>query len=192
MSFTAAGPAVGAVRLCYPHSHKSQCCHPGSPDCFNQCGPHRAAPTKAEPAPTTAPPDAARVILVAPNGTDQGLGQAVSKAVADLAGKDSLAVSTVKELSAGDLTPAVKVAVLVGAPQNMDQLLQAGPKTQFLVVGSGDLPQKAANLSVISQKAEDQAFMAGYLAELISNRLARGGPGPFGRAGWGGDCKTLS
>lgn len=121
-----------------------------------------STPATVEPSPTVA--ETSRVIVVAPKGQ----GEAVAAAVKDLASQSGLSVIESEGLAAGDLSPAVKVVVSTGAPENLDQLLQASPATQFVVISPSGLQNKAANLSVINQNAEDAAFLAGYLGALVS------------------------
>jgi basic membrane lipoprotein Med (substrate-binding protein (PBP1-ABC) superfamily) len=139
-----------------------------------------AAPVPVEPSPTA---DTPRVILVAPGGGG-GLGQAAKTVLDELAAKDGLAVVPVEALNPGDLTPALRVVVLLGAPPNLDQLLQAGAGTQFVVVAQGELAQQAPNLSLIAGRADHVAFLAGYLSALVSSDWRAAGllpsDGPLG------------
>jgi hypothetical protein len=78
-----------------------------------------------------------------------------------------------------DLDPAVKLVFFATPPANLADLLTASPQTQFIVVSPTDLPQ-AANLSVIRQRPENKAFLAGFLGIMITNDYRIGGLVPAG------------
>jgi hypothetical protein len=124
------------------------------------------APTEPLPAPASA-----GALLVA-NGAPQAQVDALTALVNELAGQSGLSVTSQGELAAGDLNPGVKVVVMAAAPSNLDQLLQAGPDTQFVVISATDVPQQAANLSVILSNPAYETFLAGYIAEVLTDRIA--------------------
>jgi hypothetical protein len=66
------------------------------------------------------------------------------------------------------------VVVLLAAPANLAELIAAAPQTQFITVSSTDLPP-AGNLSVIREKLENQAFVAGFVTALLSTEYRAGG-----------------
>jgi hypothetical protein len=80
-----------------------------------------------------------------------------------------LEVTTVAAASPGDLTAGVKLVVLLEQPQNLEQLLSAAPQAQFVLISAVDVTAQAANLSVIRVRPENQAFLAGYIAELVTS-----------------------
>jgi hypothetical protein len=104
--------------------------------------------------------------LVAPADTDAARLQAAQKAVGDLAAGSQLLFQTVTDLQPGSIGPDVKVVVYLAVPANLSAVLSSAPQTQFAVMGSG-LPQ-AANLTVITEKPEDLAFMDGYASVIAA------------------------
>ena len=125
------------------------------------------APT--EPLPTLN--SRARALVVA-NGAPQAQVDALTAVVNELASSAGLSVENKAELNPGDLDAGVRAVVLAAAPVNLDQLLQAGPETQFVVISPNDLTQQAANLSVIRADAASEYFLAGYIAELLTGTVA--------------------
>ena len=132
-----------------------------------------STPADTQPAPTEPEPTlASATALVVANGAPQTQVEALSAVVNELAGQSGLSVVSQGELAAGDLNPGVKVVVMAAAPSNLDQLLQAGPETQFVVISTVDVPQQAANLSVILSNPAYETFLAGYIAEVLTDRIA--------------------
>lgn len=131
-----------------------------------------------QPAPTapeaTAPQTtggAARAVLVSA-GAPQPQVDALADVLGELAAQDGLAVETKAELAPGDLDEGARVVVFAAPPPNLEQLLQAGAGAQFVVVSSADVPQQGENLSVIRSSPADEAFLGGYIASLLSERIA--------------------
>jgi len=93
------------------------------------------------------------------------------KSQADAAG---LIVDQRADLQPGDLKPDVKVVVLLDTPANLNDLLAAAPNTQFVLLTGADV-EAADNLSVIRMRAEDQAFLAGYLATVMTDNWRAAG-----------------
>ena len=131
----------------------------------------------------TAAPVVNKVILVAPSDVKSPAPQDVQAALNDLAKQPGLSLQTVSSIQPGDIRPEWKVVVLLSVPSNLSDLTGAAPKTQFIVIGPGDL-SGAANLSVVRLNVEQQAFLAGYLAETIAPDWRVGGllpnDGPLG------------
>lgn len=125
--------------------------------------PLTATPPPPEPTAVPPTPEPDRVILA---GAPDEAAQAV---LFELAAPSGLQVDARPELQPGDLTPAVKLAVLTAVPVNLDQLIAAGPSTQFVVISPTPLANAAPNLTVILSPRENQAFLAGFIAELISS-----------------------
>lgn len=133
----------------------------------------------AQPADTQAPPteelptlaSSARVLVVSA-GAPQAQADALAEVVRELAAQDRLNVESKNEITPGDLDENVRVVVMAAPPANLDQLLQAGSGTQFVVVSSGSVAQEAANLSVITSNPAYETFLAGYMAELLTGRIA--------------------
>ncbi|MDR3575518.1 MAG: hypothetical protein P4L50_16790 [Anaerolineaceae bacterium] len=140
------------------------------------------AAAAASSTPTSAPV-VNKLILVAPSDVKSPSVQDVQKALSDLAKQPGLSLQTVSSIQPGDLKPEWKVVVLLGIPANLSGLTKAAPKTQFIVIGPGEL-SGAGNLSVVRMNVEQQAFLAGYLAETIAPDWRVGGllpnDGPLG------------
>ena len=123
-----------------------------------------ATPTPApSPTPTEAQPLA---LLIAPNGAPEDL-QAMLKERSQEAG---IAFETRSSLSAADLTPNLRLAVILDRDPGLAELSAAAPETQFLAVGLPDLPP-APNLSQVgsAQARPDQVgYLAGYLAASLT------------------------
>lgn len=133
-----------------------------------------AALTVLAPTATTAPsptPQPNTVLLVAPAGTDAQAGQALLK---ELIGSSGLVLETRTELQKADLTPGVKIVVALASPAGLSDLVAAAAQTQFLVVSSTDLPA-APNLTVIRERGENQAFVAGFISTLLDTDYRAGG-----------------
>lgn len=120
-----------------------------------------AASPSAAPTPTT---QASKVLLVSP--ADAGA-QAVQAALTELGKPSGLSVELRPALQKADLTPDIKVAVLLSAPADLADLVSAAPQVQFITVAAADLPA-APNLTVIRTRLENQAFIAGFISVLLS------------------------
>lgn len=142
-------------------------CSPGAalPDSTPTVAAEPQAPapqvTLIEPSPT---PQPARVILVSPQGVAEEPLQAL---LSELAAPSGLALENRADLQAADITPEVKLVVMLSPAVNLAELLAAAPQTQFIVYSPTDL-SPATNLTVIRQRAENQVFMAGFISVLIT------------------------
>lgn len=123
----------------------------------------------AEELPTLA--TSARALVVA-SGAPQAEVEALTSVVSELAAQDGLNVESKAEITPADLDANVRVVVMAAPPANLDQLLQAGSDTQFVVVSGGSVAQEAANLSVIISNPAYETFLAGYITELLTSRIA--------------------
>jgi hypothetical protein len=130
-----------------------------------------------EPSPT---PQPGKVILSAPVGTDPKVAQAV---VAELSSAAGLTLETLNDLQPAGISSEVRIIVLLAAPGNLNDLLNAAPQAQFIVISGSDIPA-AANLTVIRWKPENQAFLGGFISVLLSSDWRAGGlipsDGPLG------------
>ena len=135
-----------------------------------------ASPT-AQPSPTSLP---GKALLYAPAGINP---QPVQDVLAGLSGSSGLVLENRAELRREDLTPEIRVVVLLAVPGNLEELLAAAPQTQFVAVASSDLPS-VANLTVLRQRSEYQAFLGGFIAVLVSPEYRAAGlfpsDGPLG------------
>lgn len=137
-------------------------------------------PVETVPPAPTQTPQATKVILVAPASAE---GQAIQAKLADLSSQAGLALETRDALQKTDLTPEMKVVVFPSAPADLADLLSAAPQTQFIVVSGSDLTA-ADNLTVLRERPENQAFLAGFISVLLSTDYRAGGllptDGPLG------------
>lgn len=127
-------------------------------------------PPTDTPQPTlTAEPG--KVILVAPPGTEA---QQVQAVVSELSAMSGLSLETVQDLQPGGVMPNTRVVVFLAAPGNLSEILSSAPQVQFAVVADVDLPA-AANLTVLRQRIEFQAFVGGFISVLLSTDWRSGG-----------------
>jgi hypothetical protein len=144
-----------------------------------------AAPTAtptSTPVPTlefTATPLPGEVLLVTQGVTDPDLLSAAQETLTRLATGSGLTLQVKDSVSPADLSPQVVIAVFLAPPADLAGFLSASPQTQFVVVSPAELPQ-SENLSVILANPQDQAFLAGYTAILLSNDWRAGGLLPGG------------
>lgn len=108
-----------------------------------------------------------KVIMVTGGTAETAITQQVQGAISELAASSGFIMDTRSELQPSDVTSDVRIVVLASAPANMNDLLNAGTQTQFIVITSQAVAP-AANLSVIQTHPEFRAFLAGYVAEAIS------------------------
>ncbi|MCD4673978.1 MAG: hypothetical protein K8R77_15050 [Anaerolineaceae bacterium] len=126
--------------------------------------PPTAIPTEA-PTPTPVP---GVTVLVTAGQTDASLAAAVQAQLDELARSVRQSLEVRGEIQPGDILPEWKHIIFLAPPANLQDLLNAAPETQFVVVSEVELNQ-TANLSVIRLQPEKQAFMAGYMAVIIAN-----------------------
>jgi hypothetical protein len=125
--------------------------------------------------PTLTPaPVVNKAILVVPSDAKSPVAQDVQAALNSLVKQPGLSLQIVSSIQPADIKPGWKVVVLLGAPSNLSDLTKAAPETQFILIGSGDL-SGTLNLSVVRFNVEQQAFLAGYLAETIAPDWRVGG-----------------
>ncbi|MFH1446384.1 MAG: hypothetical protein ABIG43_03115, partial [Chloroflexota bacterium] len=123
----------------------------------------------AEPSPTnTALPS--QVILWASDGAELSLVSNTQALLLTLAEKDGLELVLSDSLSISDLTHAIRIVVALEPAPNLMSLVESAPHVQFLSVNIPNLIP-GANLSVVNITKEDvekRAFMAGYLAAVLT------------------------
>jgi hypothetical protein len=122
------------------------------------------AATSIPPTPTSVP---GKVLLLAPT-PDDPLAVILKTHLATLAAASQLTSESHTTLQPADLTPEVRIVVLLAAPNNLNDLLSAAPKTQFVLLGSAGGTDPQPNLSVIRQDPDQLTFVAGYVATIIS------------------------
>jgi hypothetical protein len=129
-----------------------------------------------EPSPTA---EAGKVWLVSVAPDPAGV-QSLLQGLSQQAG---LQFETRADLQPADLSTGARVVIFLTPPANLNDLLAAAPQAQFVVVSPTDL-NPAANLSVIRQRIENQAFLGGFISVLLSNDWRAGGllpaDGPLG------------
>ena len=89
----------------------------------------------------------------------------------ELAAEAGLQLDTVPELPNDGLTDNIRIAVVLTQLESLADLAGASPDTQFIAVALPNLTP-TPNLTVIapvSDLTDDQAFLGGYLAALISD-----------------------
>ena len=141
----------------------------------------KPAPVTQEPVVTTPPPvvetsptpepAAQKLVLVDPQGSAAA---EMVTLLTDFAASNSLEFQTVSALDPIPPTAETRIVVFLQVPTSLDELVSAAPQTQFIVIGDAD-PNGNANLSVIKSKAEDIAFMGGYLTTIIAWDWRSGG-----------------
>lgn len=132
-----------------------------------------SAVTLSPPPPTaTASPTAEQpvAILLAPQGGDASLTNELQSLASSLTQQDGLRFQIRQNLDATDLSPAVKVVLVLPPFDELAELTRAAPQTQFLAINFPGLTAEA-NLSVIAPQGtrpDQQGFLAGYLAAMVT------------------------
>jgi hypothetical protein len=138
-----------------------------------------ATDTPVPPPPTQEP---GKVLLVASAVNDLEIYHPLLEKMSASAG---LLFESKPELEAADLTKDIRIVVFLAPPANLNELSAAAPTTQFAVVSAGGLPG-AANVSIIRQQTEYQAFVGGFISVLLSTDWRVGGllpiDGPLGES----------
>jgi len=126
--------------------------------------PPTAVPTEAP----TATPVPGVTVLVTAGATDANLVAATQAQLEGLAQSIGQSLEVRGDVGPGDILPEWKHVVFLSPPANLQDILNAAPQTQFIVVSEIELTP-ASNLSVIREFPEEQAFIAGYAAVVIAN-----------------------
>lgn len=140
--------------------------------------PGRATSTPATPAPTPSPtaspaPSMPLAILVLPADMSQEQYDQYQTLVYDLAQANGMRFQVLNTLTPEDLAlvgPALKIVIALPPDPGLATLTSVAPGVQFLAVGIPDLAP-ASNLSTIGANgipADQQAFLAGYIAGMIA------------------------
>ncbi len=125
------------------------------------------------PSPTTARLEA---VLLAPKGADEYQVELLKTAIASLALDSDLDFKTTATMTAADIDASTRVVVVLPPDPGLADLIKAAPQTQFVAIGFENL-QPANNLSVIGPQGfrpDQQAFMAGYIAAILTNDFRTG------------------
>ena len=136
--------------------------------------PTNAPVTTSEPStlePTIADPTSmpARLVLVDQQGQVE---EPLTTLLGDFASVNSLLFETRATMD-GDFT-GVTIAVVLEADDSLNSIASSNPQTQFVGIGTTIIAADS-NLSVILNKPEDLAFMAGQLTTLVSKDWRSGG-----------------
>lgn len=122
----------------------------------------------ASPVPTvTTTPLPGRVVLVASPNFAGDLAS-VQTTVGHLAETSGWVFETRESLQPVDITGDYRVVIFLALPENLSDIINAAPQTAFVVMTADDL-QPSSNLTVIHMAASRQAFIAGYITELIAD-----------------------
>ncbi|HPH95306.1 MAG TPA: hypothetical protein PKW33_10980 [Anaerolineaceae bacterium] len=124
-----------------------------------------ATPTAPQP---TATPRPAVALLVIPAGADPALVSILEVEARDLAAADGLELRVLPALTQADLQVKPRLVVALAPLPDLPALAAAAPEVQFIAAGMDDL-NPAANLTLIrGSYLENQAFLAGYIAAVIT------------------------
>lgn len=122
-------------------------------------------PTAAQP---TATPRPGVVLLVIPVGADPALISILEVEARDLAGADGLELRTLAALTQADLQAKPRLVVALAPLPDLAALAAAAPDVPFIAAGMDDLAP-TPNLSLIrGDYLQNQAFLAGYIAAIIT------------------------
>lgn len=150
----------------------SGCSFPGGKIDSTPTAAHPTHTLTATPRPTVSPtPKPPRIILVAPDGSDQELFFGLESAVEALALKGGIEVDKVEGVVEGDLGLDVKLVIALPPDPGMQSLALAVPSAQFLAIGIPGL-EISSNLSVIGAdgfRPDQQGFIAGLAAVLSTD-----------------------
>lgn len=125
------------------------------------------------PPPPTATPTTPLTMLVIPADLPQEESSLYQKTIYDLAYAAGMRFQVLNTLTPFDLKlagQALKVVIVFPPDPGLAELAALAPQTQFLAVGIPDLAP-SANLTLIaatSRSVEQQAFLAGYIAAMLS------------------------
>jgi len=132
------------------------------------------------PLPTlTATPQTPLVILILPADMPQNESNQYETAIYNLAQQSSMRFQVLNSLTPADvalLGPALKIVIAFPPDPGLAALSAAAPQVQFLAVSIPGL-KAASNLSTIGASgppSDQQAFLAGYIAALVSEDYRTG------------------
>ena len=124
-------------------------------------------PPPESPSPT---PSQSKVILLISAEADPSIIILFQQQLESMAFEAGLAFEVLDDLSSEMLTSNVKIVVGIGPGLNLDEVAVSNPEISFLLVNQAQIAL-AENISQIGDPIEDKrrkAFMAGYLAALVS------------------------
>ena len=124
-----------------------------------------------EPTATSQP---GMVWLIAPQGTDQAVGQVTADYLSQASSQAGLLFETHPEFDQTGAPDSLKAVFSLDTSADFSGLAAAMPDTQFVLIGS-DLPDAGANLSTIDLQPDQQLFVAGYIATLVASDFRSAG-----------------
>ncbi len=135
-----------------------------------------AVSTASAPPPTVLPtPSTPLAVLVIPADMDKTLSDAYQSTMYALAQGSGLRFQVRNSFSKADLDPSLKILIALPPDPGIAALATAAPKVQFLAI---DIPGITAggNVSTLASnnRADIQAFVAGYTAAMISDDYRTG------------------
>lgn len=122
------------------------------------------------PTPTQAPD---RVVLIRKPDADPVISSQAETLLRELAAGSGLEFENRENLINNEVTPDMKVVVFLEMPNNLGSLAAGAPGTQFVALTNEDW-NPAPNVTVIRQREEHTAFMAGYLAAMLAPNFRAG------------------
>jgi hypothetical protein len=138
-------------------------------------GQETAAPAEsAAPSDTPAPSATSapsKLLLLALPGSEAAQATALQDTLQTLAQDNGLTLETRTDLPSADLQSEARYVVILPPDPGVANLAKANPNTQFLALGMPEAPA-GGNISVAGggdQAADQQAFVAGYMAAVITN-----------------------
>jgi len=139
---------------------------------FSGCGRsvEPSQPIENDPIPTALPtplPAADRTVLVRPANADPNLAAQAEMILRELSAGSGLEFEIRESLINNEVTSDMKVVVLLERPENLGSLAASAPATQFIALTSDEW-NPTENVSVIRQRKENTAFMAGYIAAMLA------------------------
>jgi hypothetical protein len=136
------------------------------------CGkqPSQPQPTPVVVQPTSLPtplPAADRVVLVAPADFDPVIVTDAETLLRELAASSALEFEKREQVLVNEITPDIKVMVFLNQPDNLGSLASGALGTQFVAISDQDW-NPGQNVTIIRQREDHTAFMAGYLSALLA------------------------
>lgn len=124
-----------------------------------------ATPTDL-PTLTPAPP---RALLISAISMEDELARQIKDLLTELSQQDGLQLQVQTSLNKEDLTPEVRLVVVLGDASGLPELARGAPGTQFLAVNSPTL-ETTINLSQVTTaiQPDQEGFLAGYLAAVVT------------------------
>jgi len=132
--------------------------------------PQETPESPIEPSPTPSP-ELPTVLFMIGTESDPEMAARVEEALRELAAGSQHDLKVLQGLSEDQITPNVSIVVSLGQDLDIGDAAARAPGTNFVVIAQ-PAAVPGANLSVIGEPAADrerQAFMAGYLAALLSD-----------------------